>query len=646
MGGEADRILLETYFGPSGLLAANVPGYEERAGQLEMAAQVFSALRDDGTLIVEAPTGTGKTLAYLIPALLYDRRVVVATGTKNLQEQIVRKDWPFLRDALGFDARVVLMKGRANYLCKYRWNQFLAQPRFRTREEVEQFRRFADWAAQTDTGDRAEVDWVSEDDPFWSDVTSTRYNCPGSSCSQYESCFLQKMRRRASSADIIIANHHLFFADLAVKEQSGDAEVIPDFHAVIFDEAHGLEDVATGFFASRLSSFQVDELDRDVVSTVSRVASHERRHVDALRQLRTSADAFFAAFPRGLDEKRRLRPAEQSQAMIAYPAFDNNLRHLAGMLGRIGREINAVEVEALGKRVADLTEAARQVMDFEDDEFVRYTEIRGRGVHLVAEPIEPGPRVREALFANAGPVIFTSATLATDNHFRYFKGRMGIDFPVVERQLPTCFDYKTQSVLYVPRDLPVPNSPGFVEAFAEELFSLLEKTRGRALVLFTSHRNMNETYDRLAGRLPYTLMVQGQGAKSALLERFREDTHSVLLATQSFWEGVDVAGESLSCLAIDKLPFASPGEPLLEARIERINTRGGNAFNEYQVPQAIIALKQGLGRLIRRRTDKGLMVLGDVRVRTKGYGKRILSSLPAFPVTGDREQVGRYAERL
>ncbi|MCC6158680.1 MAG: ATP-dependent DNA helicase [Deltaproteobacteria bacterium] len=645
MPGDAPLNEIRRFFGPNGLLSKTVPGYEDRPGQMQMAEAVATALAGDGTLLAEAPTGTGKTLAYLIPALLYDRRVVVATGTKNLQEQIIRKDWPFLRDRLGFDARVVLMKGRANYLCKHRWRLFCDAPRFRTREEATQFRRFAEWVATSDTGDRAEVDWISEDDPFWLDVTSTRHNCPGGVCTKETDCFVQKMRRRAASADVVIANHHLFFADLALKED-GHGEVIPDYHAVIFDEAHGLEDVATGFFASRLSSFMVDELDRDVVAAVSRIAPTESRHVAALRALRTGADQFFGAFPRGQDEKLRLRPGASDALFAHWPQVEENLRRLAGLLARLGRDLESPELAALADRANETLAEGAVVANLEDEEFVHYVEVRGRGVHVVAEPIEPANRVREALFKEACAVIFTSATLATDRDFRFFRSRMGIDFEAAELVLPTCFDYQTQTALYIPREFPEPASSAFMDSYIAQIGELVAATRGRALLLFTSYRNMERAYEAMADKLPYVTMMQGQGSKAALLERFRDDTHSVLFATQSFWEGVDVAGEALSCVVIDKLPFASPGEPLLEARIERIKSKGGNAFRDYQVPQAIISLKQGLGRLIRRRTDKGLLALTDVRVRSKNYGGRILKSLPDFPVTGDFEQVLGYASRL
>ncbi|MCB9489773.1 MAG: ATP-dependent DNA helicase [Deltaproteobacteria bacterium] len=645
---------LKRFFGPDGLLAGSVDGYEERQAQAHMARKVMEALVHDGTLIAEAPTGTGKTLAYLIPALLYDRRVVISTGTKNLQEQIMQKDWPFLRDEIGFDAKVVVMKGRENYLCRARWAAYNRQGRFRSPQEAKDFTRLSEWVHTTETGDRAELSWLADDDPLWREVNSNQYNCPGKVCNGYEDCFLRRMRRKADSADIIVVNHHLFFADLALKHSSPGA-VIPEYHGVIFDEAHDLEDVATAYFAARISNYMMQELHRDLAGHFGKWRNVPEACYVAMDGLADAADAFFDNFrmTSSFDSKRRFAPATVPQK--ALEDFDRMTTHLSKIayilkvhapVGEDEGDTQDAFTAALKDRVVGTLGASLAVMDSEDTENVRYVESRGRGVHLVAEPIEPGPKVRDALFSTAGPVVFTSATLSTAGNFKYFRGRMALDFAIEEDILPTCFDYATQALLYVPKLMPEPNSPDFVEAFCVQAERILTATQGRAFLLFTSYRNMREAFEMLSGRLPYKTMMQGQGSKSALIEDFRKDTHSVLFATASFWQGVDVAGQALSCVIVDKLPFQSPGDPLIEARIDAINARGENAFMDYQLPRAILALKQGLGRLIRRRTDRGILALMDTRVLTRRYGKTVLKSLPEFPVTNDMAELERYAATL
>ncbi len=637
---------IKRYFGPSGLLAATVPDYEDRPGQLEMAQAVMQAFEGSGALIAEAPTGTGKTLAYLIPAMLFNRRIIISTYTKNLQEQIFQKDWPFLRDKLGFTPKVALMKGRNNYLCKARLDLFFRQPRFRTKEEAKEFDRVMDWIQTTQSGDRAEIDWMPDDYATWNEINSSRYTCSGSKCLRFGECFLQKMRRVAATADILVVNHHLFFADLALKEGEF-GEVIPDYHGVVFDEAHELEDVATSFFSSRISNYRVEELDRDIVRLVSFVCPNDTRFVSALKGLRSAADSFFDHFRRDFDAKYRLRPENADEEItINYNHLRERLQELSSVCKSAAQDADSPDMDRLAERCSEAAVELDVAMDFEDKEFVHYVEVRGRGIHVVAEPIEPANRVKEALFTNAASVVFTSATLSTSGHFKYFTSRLGIDFEVEEKILPQCFDYKSQSVLYLPRDMPNPNTPDFMPAFIAQALPILKATQGRAFLLFTSIKNMREAFEALGPELPYKCLLQGQGSKSAILEEFRADTHSILFATSSFWQGVDVIGSALSCVMIDKLPFASPFEPVIEARIESINAAGGKAFFSYQVPQAVISLKQGLGRLIRHRNDKGLLALTDSRVRTKGYGKSILKNLPDFPVTGNLEDVLRYAEKL
>ncbi|MBZ0271436.1 ATP-dependent DNA helicase [bacterium] len=635
---------IDTLFSEGGVFSARDPAWEPRKPQIDMAHAVLDALAHAGTLVAEAPTGTGKTLAYLVPALLYDRRLVISTRTKNLQEQIMGKDWPFVR-ALGFDAKVMVMKGRENYLCPHRYHRFLAEPRIRSRGEAANYERLVEWATTTQTGDRAELPWLADDDPLWPEVTSNRHNCPGKECQKEERCFLRLMRRKASNADILIVNHHLFFADLALK-QGEHGEVIPDYQAVIFDEAHELEDVATAFFAARLTSFRFDEIDRDIVRALS------ARKVDddvesLLTHVRIAADAVFDHFRRPYDGKRRLRADDVPPA--AHADHDNLRERLAALSARLAKIAAAHEDEdiaQLARRANEIGLESEIIFDMEDASRVRYAEQRGRGVHLVAEPIEPAVFIKDALFKKAGPVVFTSATLATGYDFSYLRARLGLDFEIEEMALATCFDHATQAMLYVPREFPQPHDAAFADAFETQAEKILLATRGRAFLLFTSYRHMREQYERLASRLPFPCLLQGEGARSALLDRFRAEEGSVLFATSSFWQGVDVKGEALSCVIIDKLPFSAPGEPVIEARIEAIKERGGNAFFDYQVPQAIITLKQGLGRLIRHREDKGLLALMDTRVWQKGYGKRILAAVPDYPVVDRLENALAFANKL
>jgi ATP-dependent DNA helicase DinG len=624
-----------SFFGPRGLLARALPGYEERPAQQRLSEAVERVLRDGGLLLAEAGTGTGKTLAYLLPAVELGRRVVVSTGTKNLQEQLVNKDLPLLAQALGRDLSVAVMKGRGNYLCLLRYRSFAQAGSFRRLEEIPLFRAVEQWTPATDTGDRAEIADLPDSVDFWREISATSENCIGQACPDFDPCWVTRMRQRALEADLVIVNHHLLCADLAVREESSYGQVIPPYDTVILDEAHLLEDVATQYFGVQVSSHRVEELARDVERELKAAKLDAREVLAEVDAVRHRGDRLFQMLQRGTG--RRLGPgwmpsrlAEESGALLtrleglrtALLAVPDRPDALAGLAGRA--QILAAEISF--------------VLAAEDDGHVYFVETRGRGVFLRATPIDVSARLRETLFEPMRAAVLTSATLSVDGRFEYVKDRLGVE-PSEELILPSPFRYEEQAVLYVPRRMPEPASPQFVDAAAEEVVKILEESRGRAFVLFTSYANMNAVAERIAGRVEFPLLIQGEAPKAALLETFRTTPGAVLLATASFWQGVDVVGEQLSCVIVDKLPFASPGDPVVAARIERLRNRGGNPFGEYQVPVAVLMLKQGLGRLIRSASDRGVLAVLDSRLVQKSYGRRFLDSLPPARLVHDLGEV-------
>ncbi len=637
---------IKNIFTPKGLLSANMPGFESRPSQGTMAQKVEFALKNEEILLYEAPTGTGKTIAYLIPVILYPHRVVISTGTKALQEQIINKDLPLAQKVLGKEVKSALMKGRQNYLCKNRLWIFLAQPTFKGIDETSHFNRLLDWSSVTKTGDREELYDLPDDFSAWPMVNSNPNYCRGQNCPLNQECFFTKMKMTAARADIIIVNHHLFFADLAVRE-NGATEVIPRYQAVILDEAHQIEDVATQFFGTRISNYRIEELARDVSAQLGILKINDNKIVTGLKNLRSASEYFFVQFSKKDMEKFRLR-----ENMVDDNIFEAQAK-LTQSLESVGRNLSGIRpendpdiVKALESRTEELIVDLDKVLAVDNETQVHWVEIRKGGVFVNASPIELAGPIAHALFDCAKSMTLCSATLTTDNNFEFYKNRIGLELEAIEEIGDSCFDYQNQGVLYLPRDLPYPNDPYFVKAVALEMEKILLASKGRGFCLFTSYRNMHAVYDLIADNLPFPVLLQGHGAKSALLEKFRKDEHSVLFATASFWGGVDVVGSSLSVVLIDKLPFASPGEPLVESRIEVIKKNEGNPFMDYQLPQAIITLKQGLGRLIRNKGDRGLLGVFDARIRAKHYGRRILSSLPGFPITGDLEKVCQYLEHL
>jgi ATP-dependent DNA helicase DinG len=641
-------------FAPDGPLARALDGFEPRTGQVEMAEAVASVLTRRGVLLAEAGTGTGKTLAYLIPAILSRERVLVSTGTKNLQEQIFFKDLPVLREVLGVPFTATCMKGRGNYLCLHRFDAFRESPAIRSRDEAAQLRILEEWSQHTESGDRAEIENLPEDLPFWPDIAATTENCIGAECPRFGDCFVVRMRQRAAESDVVIVNHHLLCADAAVR-QSTFGEVIPRCSHAIVDEAHQLEDVATQYFGLSLSSYRVDGLVRDVERAVGArlIADRERREQMALdaNRIRDAARAFFSALQmlryewpaaRGVEARVRVKSKDLAALGEDGAALADKLEALESDVA-LAKEAPE-EVLAIGRRAGEIKNDLRFLLRADDPDYVYFLEMRGRGVFLKASPIDVSATIRNVLLDRMDSTVLTSATLTVDGSFDYLRSRLGVR-SANELRLDSEFDYARQSVIYLPRGLPDPRRPDFTVAAAREIVSILKLTSGRAFVLFTSYANLREVHRLAASELEYPILVQGSAPRSALLRDFKATPHAVLLATSSFWQGVDVVGEALSCVIIDKLPFASPADPVTAARVEAIGARGGSPFGEYQIPLAILALKQGLGRLLRHRQDRGVLAVLDPRLKTMAYGRRFLASLPPAPVTHDLRDVARFFAR-
>ena len=658
---------LYQFFAPGGGLAGTHPAYEFRRGQLQMAQAVEQALEEKRHLIVEAGTGTGKTLAYLLPVIRSGKRVIISTGTKNLQEQLFYKDIPFLEQALfgksssGPRLSVCYMKGRNNYLCRKKLYDLTDQPVLSGLEEIEQYRAISAWEKTTSTGDRAELAELPEASALWHKLDARADACIGQKCSEWERCFVTEMRRKGMESDIIIVNHHLFFADLSIKlqaEGAPDAGILPEAAAVIFDEAHELEDVAGNYFGISVSNLRIEDLARDVEASMQHNRMLSASLSGALGSLREKSQFFFSLLPPGEGrfafETRREFLEENGDEFLA---FNQSLTRLAGELEALPQKPE--EVFNFARRIQELQVQLGFALESDDCNTVFWIERRGgrgrtnspqrhkdakeafqsrQNVFLQATPIDVGPILRECLWSKLECAVLTSATLAVGGGFEYIRQRLGLEH-ARESILPSHFDYENQALFYVPSDLPDTRTPQFTAKAAERIRKLLEITRGRAFVLFTSYAQMNDIYQRLLGELEFPMLRQGDAPKSALLEEFRLTPNAVLFATSSFWQGVDVQGEQLSCVIIDRLPFAVPSDPVVAARVKAIDADGGNAFFQYQVPSAVITLKQGFGRLIRSLHDRGLLVLLDNRILKKQYGRVFIESLPNYKKTTDMRVV-------
>ncbi|MGZ3446323.1 MAG: ATP-dependent DNA helicase [Myxococcaceae bacterium] len=585
-------------------------------------------------LVAEAGTGTGKTPAYLVPAILSGRRVVVSTATKNLQDQLFHKDLPLVRDTLGLPVRATLVKGRANYLCLHRLERARTGALLDSREDADAFAMLLRWADRTGTGDRAEL-MLPEGFSGWRQVSTTPEGCLGTRCPQHTACFVTRIRQEAEESELVVVNHALFFADLVVRTGRGNGEgVLPRYEAVIFDEAHGLEDAATEFFGTTVSSHRFEELTRDAQAALP-IEDARSGVLSALAvKVRAHAEAMWAAAPRavGMSEEATVRLTPRALAPLE--------RHVQavleglGALGGFAAGHEEPDLGALARRAAELGAELDFVRRADAPDHVYWAEGRGRGLFLRAAPISVAEAMRERLYGAVDTVVFTSATLRTGNSFEYFCRQVGLldaegeaVAPLTQLAVPSSFDYARQSALYLPTSLPEPREPGFPEAVAEEIARLVEVTGGRAFALFTSLRNMERVHALLSGRLRYPMLLQGEAPKPVLLDAF-QSTPSVLFASASFWEGVDVPGDALSLVVLDKLPFASPTHPVVAARIESLEAAGREPFSSYQLPEAALALRQGFGRLIRTRSDRGIVALLDVRVGRKAYGRQLLAGLP------------------
>ena len=650
--------LVAPVFAAGGALARAMPDFEPRAGQAVMADAVARAFDEGGVLLAEAGTGTGKTLAYLVPAILSRQRVLVSTGTKNLQEQIFFKDIPALREALDIPFTATYMKGRANYLCLHRMEQLNNGDGPAVQDVFLPMIR--EWSRRTDTGDRAELEDLPEDLPFWSEVSATAETCLGAECPRYDDCFVTKMRQRAAASDVVIVNHHLLCADAAVR-QNAYGEVIPACSHAILDEAHQLEDIATQYFGVSVSNYRVDDLARDVERFSTSAGGLGPTGTDtgrdeiakAVGHLRESARVFFTDLTathrtdgRGRGEERlrvtstslaaagdaaaRLTSAldllEATLALLSAPAPDAEKPDREDPTSGTGNDR-----VSLARRTGELRHDVRFLLRATESEYVYFLEFRGRGVFLRASPIDVSAIIRELLLDRMRATVLTSATLTVDGRFDYVRGRLGVG-RAEEVRLASEFDFGRQAVLYLPTRMPDPRSAEFAIAAGREVIEILKRTNGRAFVLFTSYATMRSVQAIAEMALDFPMFAQGTAPRSQLLKQFRETAHAVLFATSSFWQGVDVVGDALSCVIIDKLPFTSPSDPITAARIDAIRDGGGDPFSEYQVPLAILALQQGLGRLIRHRRDRGVLAVLDPRLRTKGYGRRFIASLPPAPV--------------
>ncbi|HYG09315.1 MAG TPA: ATP-dependent DNA helicase [Pyrinomonadaceae bacterium] len=652
---------MEEIFGRGGLIARAHPDYEFRPGQIQMAEAVLRAFEDRRHLLVEAGTGTGKTLAYLVPAIAAatarGERVIISTGTKNLQEQLMEKDIPFLQRVLPKKFTAAYMKGRNNYACLQRIKRAESAPILDGLDDVDHFEEVRHWTRDSQTGDRAELVGLPENLSFWRHIDARSEICMGQKCPDYDPCFITRMRQRAQDADIVIVNHHLFFADLALR--GGEyGQVLPDYGAVIFDEAHAIEDVAAEYFGHQVSSYQIEDLLRDLQLLPVTDVDANKELTRAGGRVARFSERFWQGFQeaRGEEGRAPILPGtfarKNARGEIEATALGDAYLSLDGALNRMETTLDALreqppEVENVIRRIREARFGLEFIVAGDDKRYVYWMERRGRGTFLRASPIDVSTLLQDKLFERVETVVMTSATLASAGTFAFARERLGLlEDKTDEFIAPSSYDYQNRSVLYLPPRMPDPRSPQWAEAAAAEVMRILEVTRGRAFVLSTSLSGMRALYERVSPQVDFPCLMQGTASKAGLLDRFRTTPNAVLFATSSFWQGVDVRGDALSCVIIDKLPFAVPSDPIVAARQRFIEAAGGSSFYEYSVPQAIISLKQGLGRLIRSATDRGVLSVLDPRLRTQAYGRQFIKSLPPCRVTSDLSEVARVFDEM
>jgi ATP-dependent DNA helicase DinG len=634
---------LERAFAAGGDLSSRVRDFKPRAQQLEMAKAIGEAIEANAVLVAEAGTGTGKTFAYLVPALLAGGKVIISTGTKTLQDQLFDRDLPAVRQALARGTSAALLKGRTNYVCLYRLKRAGSEARLGSRDEAAQLRAIESFARTTATGDRADLADVPEDAPVWTHATSTRDNCLGQECPDYRDCFVMRARKNALAADVVVVNHHLFFADVVLRDE-GVAELLPACNTVIFDEAHQLPETARMFFGERVSTGQLVDLARDVRIELRAAGGAFPEMEQLASRLERAARELRLAFG-----ERNARLSWQEARRL--PEFDQVLGKLVGVLDALCEPLamqaeRSEGLESCNRRAGIARAFLIRLRESEALEEVRWAEIMSHAAQLHVTPLSCAELFRRQMADHPRAWIFTSATLAVGEDFGHFTRELGIESARSERWVSP-FDFQNQALLYLPKGLPEdPNAPGFTEAVLDTVRPVLEASGGKAFLLFTTLKALRRAHELLRERIPFPLLVQGTGSRSDLLARFRALGNAVLLGSQSFWEGVDVRGEALSVVVIDKLPFAPPDDPVLAARIDALRARGANPFTELQLPQAVLQLKQGSGRLIRDETDRGVLVLCDPRLISKPYGRRILGSLPPMKVTRSLAEVQAFFARI
>jgi ATP-dependent DNA helicase DinG len=650
---------MEEIFGRGGLIAQYHPDYEYRPGQVAMAEAVAEALNQRHHLLVEAGTGTGKTLAYLVPAIASGRRVIISTGTKNLQEQLFYKDIPFLQSVLPRKFKATYLKGRSNYVCLSRLKRAESSPVLEGMDEVDHFNMVSAWAYKSEVGDRAELTELPEKVSFWRHIDARSDICIGQKCADFDSCFITKARQAALESNIVIVNHALFFADLALRDKEW-GQVLPDYSAVIFDEAHQIEDIAAQYFGANVSSYQVDDLLGDISRMSLTDVESSRELTKATARVSKMSDNFWLSFsgadprssipsfngegrfvlrPEMFARKRRDGEVEATPAGERYADLNAALERLRAALQVV--KSAPTELEAMLRRVEQILFDLDFIVGADDELYVYWVERRGRGVFLQATPIDASGILNDRLFSEVETVVLTSATLTSAGSFNFIRSRLGVD-AAAELIAESNYDYREQSLLYLPPKMPDPRDSGFQQAAATEIVKILNASQGRAFVLCTSYSQMQALREMVEYKIDFPILMQGEGSRTGVLDKFRSTPNGVLFATSSFWQGVDVRGEALSCVIIDKLPFAVPSDPVIGARQRYIDNHGGDSFSGYSVPSAIIALKQGLGRLIRSATDRGVLSILDPRIVTKGYGQNFIKSLPPSRITRKIEDVERF----